>query len=142
MFLVVDVNVILSSLLGKGNSLDIFAINSVFKKFEFVAPEFLLIELEKNTKEIFERSRLLESDFNKLKEFIKMQIRLIPESEFASEIEKAKELLGKDTKDFPYVALALKLNVPIFSGDKILKNCIPDKVFSPREILDRLFKNK
>ncbi len=139
MISVVDVNVVLSSLLGKGNSLDVFATNSIFKKFEFVAPEFLLIELKKHIKEIFERSRLSEPEFNEVLEFLKMQIRIIPESEF---IDKLPEAMKINFKDAPYIALSSRLNCPIFSGDKILKNSIPDKVLSPREMLDILFNNK
>jgi len=58
MEIVVDVNVVLSSLLTKGDSFNVFALNFVFNKFNFVAPEFLLIELEKHKGEIFKRSKL------------------------------------------------------------------------------------
>ena len=46
MRIVVDVNVVLSALLNKGDSFNVFAVNNLFNKFEFTAPEFLLTELE------------------------------------------------------------------------------------------------
>ena len=56
MFVVVDVDVLLSSLFSAGNSFNVFALNNLFDKFSFVAPEFLLVELEKHKEEIFKRS--------------------------------------------------------------------------------------
>lgn len=45
-------------------------------------------------------------------------------------------MLEGHEKDVPYVALALKLDCKIFSGDKILKSFIPDKIITPKELLD------
>ena len=56
MLIVVDVNVILSSLLTKGNSFKVFALNDLFGKFDFVAPEFLLKELDKYKEKFLKRS--------------------------------------------------------------------------------------
>ena len=47
MFVVVDVNVIISSLYHKGDSLNVFILNSIFNKFDFVIPDFFLVELNK-----------------------------------------------------------------------------------------------
>ncbi|RJS69154.1 hypothetical protein CW713_05800 [Methanophagales archaeon] len=49
-------------------------------------------------------------------------------------IPKAKRLLSTHPKDVPYLALALKFNCPIFSGDKTLKRLSPVKVLSPKEV--------
>jgi len=55
-------------------------------------------------------------------------------------LPKAKEMLLHHLKDIQYLALALRFNCPIFSGDKTLKELlsISDiKVFSPREMLSK-----
>lgn len=140
MLIVVDVNVVLSSLLGKGDSFNVFAINRVFNKFEFVAPEFLLIELEKHKEEIFSRSKLPKDEFNDVLEFILKQITFIPKSHFSDCLPEAKSLLAKHLKDVQYLALALKLKCPIFSGDKTLKDLLSEQassveVLPPRELL-------
>lgn len=140
MLIVVDVNVVLSSLLSKGDAFDIFAINNIFNKFEFVAPEFLLIELEKHKEEIFERSKLSKGEFDGVLKFVVEQITFIPKSEFSDCLPKGKELLSEHLKDVQYLALALKVNCPIFSGDKILKKLLSKtstEVLSPKEMFDK-----
>jgi len=59
MRIVVDVNVVLSALLNKGDSFNVFALNELFGKFDFVAPEFLLTELKKHEEEFFKRSKFV-----------------------------------------------------------------------------------
>ena len=138
MLIVVDVNVILSSLLGKGDSFNVFAFNDIFNKFEFTAPEFLLIELEKHKYEIMKRSKLSNEEFNDVLKFIIEQITFIPKSQFEDEILKAKEMIPNHLKDVQYLDLALKLNFSIFSGDKILKKLSPIEVLSPKEMLEKI----
>lgn len=135
MLVVVDVNVILSALLGKGDSFNVFAINNIFNKFDFIAPEFLFVELEKHKEEFLKRSRLSKNEFEEILKFITNQISIIPKSEFENNLPKARELLLKEQKDAPYVALALELNCPIFSGDKKLREVSPVKILSPKEML-------
>lgn len=135
MKIVVDVNVVLSSLLTKGDSSEIFKLNSIFNKFEFTAPEFLLTELEKHKEEFFKRSKLSRDEFDEALEFVLAQIDFIPKSEFSEYLPKAEKMLSEHLKDVPYVALALKLNCPIFSGDKKLKKIFPVKILNPKEML-------
>ena len=135
MLIVVDVNVVLSSLLTKGNSFNVFALNDLFDKFNFIAPEFLLTELEKHKETIFKRSELSKDIFERTLRLVLKQITLVSESDFSEFLQRAKELLPTHLKDVQYVALAIKLNCPIFSGDKILKELSPIKVLSPKEIL-------
>ncbi len=137
MELVADVNVVLSSLLTKGNSFKVFALNDCFNKFNFVAPEFLIKELEKYKEIFLKRSGLPRHEFEEVLEFLLEQITIIPKSEFSEFLPKAKELLSEHIKDSPYVALALKLDCPIFSGDKVLKKLSPVEILSPKEMLDK-----
>ncbi|MEK6823731.1 MAG: PIN domain-containing protein [Nanoarchaeota archaeon] len=137
MEIVVDVNVVLSSLLKRGNPFEVFASNFLFNKFEFVAPEFLLTELEKHKEKIFKISGLSREIFDNTLKFVLGQINFISKSEFSEFLPEAKELLSKHLKDVPYLALALKLDCPIFSGDKILKELLPLKVLSPRELIGK-----
>ncbi|MBI2106260.1 hypothetical protein HYT56_05510 [Candidatus Woesearchaeota archaeon] len=138
MEVVVDVNVIFSSLLTKGDSSKVFELNFIFNKFDFVAPEFLLIELEKHKEEFFNRSRLSGEEFDEFLEFILEQITLIPKSEFSGSLPKAKKLASKHLKDVQYIALALELKCPIFSGDKSLKELSDNvEVLNPKGLLSK-----
>lgn len=135
MLLAVDANVIFSSLIRKGNSFKVFEANKIFKKFNFIAPEFLFDEINKKTDRIVSLTQLKKEELFKILDFIKDQTDFIPYSEFIDKLSEAREI---NYKDSPYVALALKFNCPIFSGDKKLKERNKVEVFSPRELLDIL----
>jgi len=138
MMLVVDANVIISCLLKKAGTFDVFLLNSMLKKFELVAPEFLMIEVGKHKEELSKETKLPKDEFDEVMEFLVEEITFVPTSQFLEFLPKAKGLLSEHSKDVPYLALALKLNCPIFSGDKTLKRLSPVKVLSPREVLKLL----
>ena len=133
MLFVVDVNVVFSALINKGDSFSVFESNKLFSRFEFVSPEFMMFELENRMDKLLKLTKLSEEELSKTLSFIKEQINFIPFSEF---IDKLPEAIELNFKDSPYLALAMKLNCPIFSGDKELKEQTKIKVFSPRELLD------
>lgn len=138
MLLVVDVNVIFSALYSKGVAFEVFAINSMRKYFELVAPEYAFLELDNNMGELQSKSTLPPEEINSVLEFIKGETRIIPSEEFDRQVPEAFKTLEKHPKDAPYLALALKLGCKILSGDKKLRGLIPDKVTSPREALTEL----
>ena len=133
MLIVVDANVIISALINKGITFKVFKHNASLKKFEFIAPEFLLSETNMNR--LLSLTRLTKVELDKTFASIVDQIEFIPFSKFSDKFLEAIEL---NLKDSPYLALALKFNCPIFSGDKGLKEQGVVNVFSPRELLDIL----
>jgi len=135
MLLVIDPNVVISAILGMGNSSMVFSVNNIERRFDFVAPEFFIIELGKHTKKIATKTKLSFDEAKEALEFIVKQITFTPESQYKEKIAEAKEILKAHEKDTPYLALALKLNCKIFSGDKTLKKLFPDIVKNPQEIL-------
>lgn len=138
--LVVDVNVIFSALISHGDSSKVFTKNVEEKTFSFIAPEYILIEVGKHTTEIAQRSNLPLDEAQRDLDFITKNIFLIPEMEYVDKINEAKEILKEHRKDVPYLALALKFNCGIFSGDKVFKELCPDRVKNPKEILEELNK--
>jgi len=135
---VVDVNVVISSLMKDGISFKVFSLNSILQKFEFIAPDFFMSEISKHKEELLHKSKLPEEVFFDTMDFLFEQINIVPAEEFKEFVPQAEKVLSNHMKDVPYVALALKLDCPIFSGDKILKNLSPVKVCSPRELFDLL----
>lgn len=135
MLLVVDANVVFSALVNKGNSFKVFECNKKLRRFEFIAPELLFSEMQNRTGKLLSVTKLTEEELFDVFLFIKKQIKLISFSNFSDRLPEAIEL---NLKDSPYLALALKFNCPIFSGDKGLKKQDAVKVFSPRELLDIL----
>src|SRR3989338_4179662 len=135
MLLVVGVNVFYSALMKRGNSLIVFEANKLLNKFEFIAPEFLSYELDKKMAELLSETNLSQNELSDTLSFIKEQITFVPYSEFLDKLPGAIEL---NFKDAPYLALALKYDCGIFSGDKGLKEQTKVKVLSPRELLNLL----
>ena len=136
MFIVVDSNVVISAALNKGNSLNVFLENFRNKKFDFIAPQFLFIEVGKHTNKIAGKTNFSFEESQEMLEFIISQIRFIQDDEFKDKLEEARKMLEHHNKDAHYLALALDFNCKIFSGDKTLKSIIPSKVITPKELLE------
>lgn len=68
------------------------------------------------------------------------QVKLIPDSGFKDKLGEARKILKEHHKDIHYLALALKFNCNIFSGDKIFKRLCPNKIKTPREILEEFYR--
>ncbi len=115
-----------------------------FGKFEFIAPEFLMIELEKHKDEILGRSRLSAEEFDKVLKFVIKQLTFIPKSQFSDCLQDAEKVLVGHLKDLQYLALALKYNSKrIFSGDRVLRDLLLErlpsvKVLYPKEMLEMI----
>ena len=136
---VVDVNVVISAVFNKGDSLNVFFWNALYNKFNFIAPQFLYIELGKHTDRIARETKYSLLEATKILKFVIKQIKFVSDTEFSDKIEEAKKILKGHEKDVPYLALALKFNCIIFSGDKELKRLIPDKVKTPKELLEEFY---
>src|SRR3989344_2039249 len=135
MLLVVDVNVIFSALVNKGESFRVFEINPILKKFEFIVPEFLFSEIGKRMDKLLLQTKLTKEQLAESFSFIKEQLKPISYSEFIDKIPEAAKI---NIKDAHYLALASKFKCCIFSGDKGLKKQTLIKIYSPREILNIL----
>ena len=138
MKLVVDANVVFSALVKKGIAFSVFLLNSLSKKFEFIAPEYLWIEIDSKKEKILKYSGLSREELEELISFLKREIEIIPSSEFLEFIPRAENFLKGHEKDTPYLALALAFDCAIFSGDEKLKGLSPVPVYSPRELLNIL----
>ena len=137
MFVVVDANVVLSALLTKGRSFDVFAVNKLIRRLEFIAPEYMFFEIGKNLDEIVERSKLSPKELGSVFRFIKKEIDFIPFSEFNEYADEASPLAPHE-KDVQYFALALAFNCPIWSSEKAFKYQSRIQIFSTPELLKLL----
>ena len=68
----------LSTLIKKSTTFDVFLLNSVLKKLEFIAPEFLWIEVEKNGEELLKETELTEEEFKEVMEFLPTHSKDVP----------------------------------------------------------------
>jgi len=134
MLLIVDANVVFSVLIKGGKTLDIFVLNRARKRFEFVAPEFLMVEVEKHAREIIKKTGLSIEEIRKVLDFLEKEIDFVSFEEFSEFSEKAEQI-SPDPNDFQYFGLALKLNGAIWSNDKALKTQFVVEVLSTEEII-------
>lgn len=138
MFLVVDPNVIFSAVLGRGNSWQVFVENIRRKRFKLIAPLFAIIEIGKHVAEIAQRTKLSFDEAEEALNFIVKHIQFVTEEDYADKNVEARKILGEHEKDVPYLALALKFNCNIFSGDKTLKEILSNRVKNPKEMLEEI----
>jgi predicted nucleic acid-binding protein len=90
------------------------------REFHLFAPEFIFEEFEKYRDYLKKKSERTEDDFDHLLEVFKRNTFLVVKEEIKPFIEKAKTITP-DIGDVPYLAIALKLQIPIWSNDKDLK---------------------
>jgi len=133
----VDANTVLSALLSRSKSFEVFVINRRLKRFEFIAPEFMFTELLKHFDEILKRSGLEREELERVLEFVKEQIEFIPLEKFSAYREEA-ERLAPHPKDVQYFALALAFGSAIWSKEKAFGDQQKVKVYSTPEMLELL----
>ena len=130
MKLIVDANVIISSLINDGKTAELI-INPLL---ELYAPKYISEEIIKYGEEIAEKTK---RDIQSLKEIfdvISSLVKLIDFVDYELFIPDS-EKISPDKKDVDYFALALKLNCPIWSNDKRLKEQNKVKILNTEEIL-------
>jgi len=119
--IVVDTNVLISALINP-ESLIWFILE--LKTFEFLVPEFFLLELEKYSQYIKEKlqNRQSKKSFDYLISELSRNILLIPEEIYLDMLPSAFELMKNiDEKDSPFLALAMKLKCSVLSNDEHFK---------------------
>lgn len=130
MDLVIDANILFAALIKQSITSEL-----LFKEgLHLYAPEFLFVEFEKYRKLIKKKTERSDSVFDEFFGILERRITLVPYEEIKPFVAKA-ENVSPDKKDVPYVALALKMNIAIWSNDKPLKSKQKAvKVYSTEEI--------
>ena len=130
MNIVIDANALFSLLIKHGKNTEIF-FNLYFNIY---TPEFLLQEFEKHKVELLSKTSRTEEEFEEIFEVAKQIIEFIPKEEIIQYFDEA-ERISPDPDDVMYFALALKLNCPIWSNDKKLKEQNKVKVYSTEDLI-------
>lgn len=123
MKIVVDTNIIFSGLLSPNGTISDLLLNSS-GIFDFYAPTYLLDELENHKEKLLKITGYSEKELDFLQRNLFKKIDLI-DLESIRELtwEKAIELTKNvDEFDAPFIALALELDSPLWTGDnKLIK---------------------
>ncbi len=117
---VVDMNKIFSALIKPTSRI---ALNFIDERFQFYAPNFIIVELFKYRNRLLELSPLSENEFLIFLKQIIENITFIKPTEInlSNHVRAFEYCKDIDEKDQPYVALAFELNSRIWSGDKELR---------------------
>lgn len=145
MTIVVDTNIVFSALLNADGSISSILLNS-FGKIRFVAPSFMVDELDRYDQKIRAYSKHSHKEIGMLKRILLHHIELIDMEQVADGTWKRAFELTKHVDEFdtPFVALALELNALLWTGDKKLVRGLKrsgfDKAISTPAIMDFLEK--
>ncbi len=137
MLLVIDANVLFAALIARGGTFRVFVTNRILRKFRFIAPEYLFIEIREHFDEIMTKTELSQEELEAVLNFLEEQIETIPFEEFDDMYGEAKNV-SPDPDDVPYFALALKMNCAIWSNDRKLRGQDAVKVYTTQEIIQML----
>ena len=111
---VIDTNIIFSALLKNSAARKIILSDT----FDLFVPEFLFTEIIKYEEVILKKSGMGRENLELLLLLLQSHISVIPFKMFFDFLEAdEKEMEKIDMKDTPFIALALKLKIPIWSND-------------------------
>ncbi|MDO8952132.1 MAG: PIN domain-containing protein [Draconibacterium sp.] len=118
---VVDTNLIFSSLIPKASKIREILFES---NMTFYSPNFLITEIYKHKDKLLKSSKLTDLEFYLYFNGIIERIKFVPTDFIGKDSrQKAYDLCRDiDIKDTPFVALAIDLGIPIWTGDKKLKD--------------------
>ena len=114
MLLVVDTNIIMSSLIKDSVTREFLLTTDII----FVAPEWVHAEIEKHRELISRKAGINQDELNRFINEIFQVVQTIPFSKYKSHINEAQDIMVKiDKDDAPFIALVLALD-----ADGILTN--------------------
>ncbi len=99
------------------------------------SPEFAKKEIMKYKEDILKKANL--KDFNSFIDILNTRINFIDLKEYKEQMQKCKDII-KDEKDIEYMALAMKLKIPLWTNDKSLKNQDITKIITTKDIIELL----
>ena len=134
MDLIIDANILFAALIRKGATVELM----LDQNMHLFAPEFILDEFLKYQTEILDITKRTQEEFFPIFESLKQIITLVPLEEFKDYLPKAREVCPAP-EDVQYFALALKLNCPIWTNEKKLKNQTQVKIYTTAELLRGIF---
>ncbi len=133
MILVIDANILFSALIKNSFTSELMLKNNL----KLYSPEFILEEFFKYENYILKKTKRTKEEFIEIIHILKEIIIIIPKEDYSCFIKKA-EKISPDPNDILYFALALKLNCPIWSNDKKLKEQNKILIYSTKDIIDIL----
>jgi predicted nucleic acid-binding protein len=127
--LVVDTNILISALISPNKDIRVILRTRGYK---FYSCYFLIVEILKHKEKILKLSKIPEADFLLVFHSVLKQLIFINEDIISPEnYQKAYSITHEaDPKDTAFVALALHVGCPLWTGDKKLTNHLTNTGYS------------
>ena len=133
--LVIDTNILFSFF--KSDSTTRKIIYKLRGFLDLYTPEYAYDELQKYKEVIIKKAGISPEKFEEILGLLSHIIIPIPEDEYTDTIHEALKITP-DLGDIDFIALAIKLNCPVWSNDKKLKQIKNVKVMNTSEIISLL----
>ena len=141
MTFVIDANIAFSAILNTYSKIGDLLIHSK-NYFDFIAPEFLRIEIRKHYSKLSKISGLTIDEVQEAEYRVYKDVKFISEEQIKNSTWEvaAKLVADVDPNDIQYVAFSKHFKCKIWSGDKALVKGPATKGFSNCITTDELFK--
>jgi predicted nucleic acid-binding protein len=133
MQLIIDANIVFAALIKESLTADLIA----SPKLDLYSPKFLFEEFEKYKTYLHEKTYRSPEDFMRYLAILKRNIHTVQMSVNEDSYIHAKEI-SPDPKDALYFALALKLDLPIWTNDSRLGNQNEIQIIDTTELYQRI----
>lgn len=135
MTVVSDTNILVAGLLRKGDTRKII----FSKNFELYCPDRVHTEILKHKEEFMKKGKMTSEEFSNAMELLFENVTTIPIEEYIEFKEKAQKLTPKGHEDdWPFLALALKLDCTLWTNDKALFTQKEVKTTSTKELIKKI----
>ena len=103
---------------------------------ELFSPEFALEEINSNESDILKKTGLSKKEFDDARSNLAIAVEFIPLEEYKQFLKPALKF-SPDPNDIDFLALAMKLKLPLWSNDSLLKKQIKVRIFSTLDLLNK-----
>lgn len=132
MKIVVDTNRIIAALVKEGTTREILFDDH----FEFVTPDYTVIEIRNHEEELKKKTKLSHEDFEVLLSVIFEKVTIIPHEEYGKFLDECKDEIS-DPDDIPFLATCLATNADgIWAHDPHFKEQTRIKVYTNIDMLN------
>ncbi len=100
------------------------------------SPEFALFEINKHKSDIIKKFKITNLKFTQMRRELAIAVTFLPLEDYSSCLKNAVKI-SPDPNDIDFFALALKLDLPIWSNDSILKNQKKIVVISTKNLIEK-----
>lgn len=107
---------------------------AISKDIDLMSPQFAFNELSKHREEILFASRIGANEFTELMDILPLLVEFVGESEYIDFFGEAKSIFPEHLKDVDFFALALKLDCPLWSNERLHKKQSKVKVLNTDEV--------